>query len=843
MSDEKDNLEAIKLGQLNVQSQVSQTIESLIINQYQNPKPLSSEIDEANRSFFTLPGTHRKNPYFTPKEEVIAVFGHLLAGETLVLCGPPGVGKTQHAVQYAHQNRSQYKMVLWASADSVPGLYQAFTALADIILHDAGSYLVEDTVMALRLWLEKEPNWLLILDNADSLEVVREIERFIPSVHQGIVMITSQITDWTAAFRREHLEVWTDKQTTEFLTQRLPWCAIEQDTFAQLSRELGGLPLALEHAAAYITETKISPSEYLGIMSRDQKRIFRRKYAGMTNYQASIAVTWQLSTRRLGWLARQILQLASCLSSEPIPRSFFSHLLPVIQENDFLCGPFERRKYKRVLMSPDAINLALGELARYSLITLSENTLRLHPLLQLVVLDSTRIRPWQAAYWLSRLWQIGQSKWSLGVGLWLYRTAVILNQEDVLPAYSNNLEVLKMRTFVAHLQALSRNITANAPEIFKKYTVSPIKHKLKWFDEKINEYDTGMKNLRELLEGNARRSPDLMTETEWFVNNVEEFYKQVFGMSGHSDISHNLRWLSGDGEWDIRERSYRFLSSLAERQADLGEIDTAKRLYRFYIAQAMSDPEAPSGEVAHAKLMEVISLLDHWHDELKERLEEALILNEDMNRAHLNVWNALWIYSQLANTSEEENRSHQWIIKALPHARAFLKHGCDHACVLTQEYVRRLEDKKEYDEALLACGETLRLALLSKKLGRKRLAKLWCQRGRLLCQQEQFLTSARSYARCLVLESKYEEITPFRQIDLNYVVGDMYLKANLIPTAKKYLLLAHDLLEKYWSDDPKESGFYALLIGSDLGQVQEEAKGEVMLRRCIESYQKESLEQ
>lgn len=859
MDDEKDNLEiklaqlnvqSEKLAQLNYQSQVSQTIESLNINLYQNLKKKSqekdkAEIEKANLSFFTLPGTHRKNPYFTPKEEVIAALVSLLAGDNLVLCGPPGVGKTQHAVQYAHQNRSRYNMVLWASADSVPGLYQALTTLADLIFPPGKmNYLIEVNVMALRKWLETKSDWLLILDNADSVEVVREIERFIPSAHQGIVLITSQITEWTPAFHREHLDVWTNKQATEFLTQRLPWCATEQDTFAQLSCELGGLPLALEHAAAYITEIKTPPAEYLKILSQDQKRIFRRRYPGMTDYRASIMATWQLSTRRLSWLARQILHLASCLASEPIPRRFFSQLLPAVQEDNFLCGSFERRKYEQVLIPPDAINLALGELARYSLITLSENTLRLHPLLQRVVLDSARIRPWQAAYWLSRLWNIGQSKWSLGAGLWLYRAAKILNkEEEMLPFVSTNLEALKMRTFIAHPEALVRNIMNINPEILEKYTVSPIRYKLKRFEEKINEYDTGMRVLRELFEGNARRSPDLMNETEWFVSNVEEFYKQVFGISRGPDLSHYLRWLSEDGKWDIRKESYNFLSTLADKQAALGEIDTAKRLFRFYIAHAMSDPEAPSGEVGHAKLREVISLLNHWQGELKKRLEEALILNEDMNYAPLDIWSALWNYSRLANTPEEEDRAHQWIIKALPLARKFLEHGCNHACVLTEEYVRRLEEKEEFDEALLACEETLRPALRSKKLARKSVTMLWCQRGRLLCQRQQFQTSARSYARCIALESKYEEITPLRQIDLNYVIGDMYLKAKLFPAAKKYLLQAHDLLEKHWSDDPQESGFYALLIGSDLGQVQEEAKSKVMLRRGLELFQKESLEQ
>src|ERR1044072_6690350 len=64
-----------------------------------------------SRTLFTLPGTHRKNPYFTPKTEVIGPLRSLRGGDTFVLCGPPGVGKTQHVVQHAQEERQQYSMV------------------------------------------------------------------------------------------------------------------------------------------------------------------------------------------------------------------------------------------------------------------------------------------------------------------------------------------------------------------------------------------------------------------------------------------------------------------------------------------------------------------------------------------------------------------------------------------------------------------------------------------------------------------------------------------------------------------------------------------------------------
>jgi hypothetical protein len=795
----------------------------------------------STRALFTLPGTHRKNPYFTPKHEVVDALSSLRAGDTLVLCGPPGVGKTQHAVQHAQEERQQYSMVLWASAESVQGLRQALAALADILLPITETSLsTEAKVVALREWLATEPSWLLILDNADMVDAAREIERFIPSAHHGYVLVTSQIADWTSAFRMERVEVWTVDQSSEFLAQRLPRCEADKVNLARLCSELGGLPLALEHAAAYIVETGIPAGEYLDLLRRDRRTVLGRRYPGMTDYRASITATWQLSVRRLGWLARQILHYAACLASEPIPRSILPHLLSSASV-DRTYSPFERSQLRRAMRPPDALNLSLAELGRYSLVSLSEDSVRLHPLLQQVVLDSARLRPWQARSWLYRMWQRAQSG-PLGAGLWLYRTGHLLNLKGVLPAdIGNDAATLEMRPFIAHLHALSRNIAVHAPGLSVLRDGAwiggsmPLERTLEWFEEKIDGYESGMSVLRGMIESTAHESPDLTAETEWFLAHVEGLYKQVVERSLGKNLSHNLRRLSREGVENARRDLYSFLDTLAREQAAIGAIDTARRLFRFYLAQAAADPEAPKGEVARARLYEALSLQAHLpRDELQSLLEATLVLYEgDDERINPDVCKAVLIYAIIATTPESQSRALGWIRRALPNARGWLAGGWDHACALTEEYVRILGDDDKSDESLLACEETLRLALKSRKLARKSVTVLWQQRGHLLRSRQRFLASARSYARCLALELKHDKPAPFRQIDLHLVTGEMYLKAEAILAARMHLLKAHDLLEIHWSDDPLKAEAYAVAVGVALGQAHEEAKGEAMLRRAL----------
>jgi len=218
-------------------------------------------------SVFALPGTHRLNPHFTPLPEVQAALHALQPGDVLVLHGLGGVGKTQHAVQYAHE----------------PG------------------------------------------------------------------------------------------------------------DLARLAQALGGLPLALEHAAAYISETHVAVDEYLPLLARDRKTLLARHYPGMTDYRASVVTTWHVTIRCLSFLSRYILHLAACLSPDPIPRRLFDYILANASA-DFTHEFIELGFLRQALAAPNAIDVSLGELARYSLAALSEHNLRVHPLLQAVVRDSARLR-------------------------------------------------------------------------------------------------------------------------------------------------------------------------------------------------------------------------------------------------------------------------------------------------------------------------------------------------------------------------------------------------------------------------------------------------------------------
>ncbi len=770
----------------------------------------------SQRRLFTLPPTHRRNPYFTPKGSVSRALSCLGAGDNLVLSGPPGVGKTQHAVQHAHDERDRYAMIFWASAESVHTLTNALLALARLAcssndLESTGPLTLAD----FSAWLSAQPGWLLILDNADVQEVAAWIERFVPATHQGNVIVTSQLAQWTNGFRHVPVEAWTEAQSIEFFRLREPRSAPNPVEVGKLAGELGGLPLALEHAAAYIAETGITVDAYRNLLRHHRRHLFSRRHIGMTNYEASITATWEVSFRRLSWLAQHIVSYSAGLGSEPIPRSILEHLF-ASASLDWTYSRFERRKLRHTLESPDALNVALADLARYSLASVSEHTFQLHPSLQDVVLDTSRLSPWQARYWFCRLWGISGAKRSAGAGMWLYRTAHLLNKEGVLPAdLGSNVAVFAMRPFIGHLQELSRKTEAIAPNVeTSAWTqgamiggIMPLKHLLKWYQERIQWYSAGSSLIRDILQDNMERWPHLREETTWFLEHFEGLYHDVAKRHDFGGIPATmLRWLATGFTTDVRKETYHFLEVLAREHAKEGSVESAARLFRLYRNHALNDPQAPPQEATRALLHEALSM--RWYltlDERRSMLEKVLDWHDQHDQEvavdSLSFYRGLYQYARMSNSSEAKERAVTWLQRVLPKARTYLAAGCNHACGLTEEYIRLVEDDENSNQTLRACEETLAIAVRSQKLDRVDAALLWQFRGDLLRTRGRWLHAARSYARCLSLEMRDGQATPGRQIELGSTIGAMYLQASALRAAKKYLLSTQELLTIHTDED------------------------------------------
>ena len=143
------------------------------------------------------------------------------------------------------------------------------------------------------------------------------MQRFLPPAGHGRVLITSQNAVWPHGQALE-VPVLDTEVAAAFLVSRTG--DPDEQAATELAGELGGLPLALEQAAAYIQATGTSLAGYLALFrERRAELLARGEPAG---YRRTVATTWSLAFARLeesAPAAAGLLRLLACLAPEPVP--------------------------------------------------------------------------------------------------------------------------------------------------------------------------------------------------------------------------------------------------------------------------------------------------------------------------------------------------------------------------------------------------------------------------------------------------------------------------------------------------------------------------------------------
>ena len=285
---------------------------------------------------------YRRNAFFTGREEILTALHATFAStpETLTcmqaINGLGGVGKTQVAVEYAYRYQHEYRSVLWMRSDSREDLVTDFIQIADLLnlpqKIEANQALV---IAAVKRWLQKHANWLLIFDNVEDLDMLND---FVPLIYRGHILITtrSQATG-NIPYTRE-IEKMEAQEGALFLLRRAkvisPGASSAStsethNALAQaISHSIDGLPLALDQAGAYIEETGTSLSEYQALFQQKSAALLKRRGRFALDHPASVTTTFLLAferVREVNSLAAQLLQLCAFLHPDAIPEEIFAH--------------------------------------------------------------------------------------------------------------------------------------------------------------------------------------------------------------------------------------------------------------------------------------------------------------------------------------------------------------------------------------------------------------------------------------------------------------------------------------------------------------------------------------
>ena len=228
--------------------------------------------------------------------------------------GREGAGKTSVAVEYAYRHLAEVGLAWQFPAADREVLLAEFARLAGRLgvreIVDA-----RDPVASVHAALGAFPaGWLLEFDNAIDYEAVRG---FLPPAGRGRVLITSQSADWPRGWAVE-VPVLDTGVAAEFLVNRTgdPNVRAAED----LAEELGGLPLGLEQAVAYIRATGTTLAEYLSLFQDRRDELLARGEAA--GHSVDVAVTSGLALSRLEDetpAAAGLMGLLAWLAPEPVP--------------------------------------------------------------------------------------------------------------------------------------------------------------------------------------------------------------------------------------------------------------------------------------------------------------------------------------------------------------------------------------------------------------------------------------------------------------------------------------------------------------------------------------------
>jgi tetratricopeptide (TPR) repeat protein len=302
----------------------------------------------------------QKNLHFTGRiAELEALRANLTRGDRAhpaaqLISGMGGVGKTEIATEYIHLHRHKYEIIWWIRAEQTDRVRDALVRLGQRL--GVGPVSTESgrdrTIAAVLEALSsgRRPNWLLVYDNAAQ---PLELQRYLPACPPGgHIIITSRLQNWPGYIEADSVEVspFTRDEAISFLRRRVPALGANRRLPAEederrdseagrLAEALGHLPIAVEHAAAYLTETGETVDEYLTRFHENAHGLLSEQ---LPEFPASVSATWTVSMARLSPDAEHLFNLCAFFSPEPIAVELFLNHAQAVSEppglREFLCS-------------------------------------------------------------------------------------------------------------------------------------------------------------------------------------------------------------------------------------------------------------------------------------------------------------------------------------------------------------------------------------------------------------------------------------------------------------------------------------------------------------------------
>jgi tetratricopeptide (TPR) repeat protein len=285
-------------------------------------------------------------------------------GQTASFLGLGGLGKTQLAVEYAYRYRDEYPNgVIWLTADQ--DIDAQLTDLAERAQWAAPQSEHKYKLEIARQRLRTVSDCLIIFDNLEKIEAIQD---YLPEPQvEPHILVTSRTEQ--PGFTPVPIDPLDKDLSLKLLLQEAgkePTAIEDWKAAGYISEALGGLPLALELAGAYLRHRPVSWQQYRDLLSQNLKAALPGKFlsGSFTQHEKDIYSTLKVNEvvfteePRL----REILDLLTWSGSSPMGLSLMCALLD-IQNSIELTNSIGLGTALRLLQkSPDSESYAIHRL-------------------------------------------------------------------------------------------------------------------------------------------------------------------------------------------------------------------------------------------------------------------------------------------------------------------------------------------------------------------------------------------------------------------------------------------------------------------------------------------------
>jgi tetratricopeptide (TPR) repeat protein len=348
------------------------------------------------------------------------------------LHGNQGVGKSQLTYSWAKSTfaSKENTYIMWISATTVEKIFQGFCRLLRFVDHPHQSHPDQNARLeAARRWLEEvnTGNWLLVFDNVFP-ETVDFLRQHLPRVNgRGTILFTTRTRNVaiavtsTAGEQHEVIEVplLSVKEGVELFCGHFDTGKVDPlpANVEAIVKALGCLPLAISHAAAYMDQSHSSLDDMLELYRGKHKIDVSDRYMNpavsnthfsgqvmswehtLSDYEhKSVTATFASQLQDLDQQypgASKLLRVIAFFDPESIPlEMLITGAKAIIEEQEQPTRSPFTASLLALIQSPVATRNAITQLQARCLVAYHAMspclTLRIHDLIQLVVLENTR---------------------------------------------------------------------------------------------------------------------------------------------------------------------------------------------------------------------------------------------------------------------------------------------------------------------------------------------------------------------------------------------------------------------------------------------------------------------